>query len=298
MTMPASPGRRFRDAVAAERPLQIVGCPNAHTAMLAVRAGFRAVYVSGAAVSAGSLGVPDLAIATLDDFLTDVRRITDAVELPVLVDADTGFGGAFNIARTVRAMTKAGAAAIHIEDQVSIKRCGHRPNKEVVPAGEMVDRIRAAVEARTDPDFVVMARTDALASEGLEAALGRVRAYVEAGADMIFPEAVPDLATYGRFAAAAGRPILANVTEFGRSPLFTAEDLRSAGVAMALYPMTCFRAMSAAALGVLETLRREGTQRSLLERMQTREQLYEVLGYHAYEQRLDSLRSGANESKT
>lgn len=285
----ASPGAGLREAVRCETPLQMVGCVNAYGAKLAQRAGFRALYVSGAAVSAASLAVPDLAIATLDDFLTDVRRISDAVDLPLLVDIDTGFGGAFNIARAIRSMIKAGAAGVHIEDQIAIKRCGHRPNKAIVSQAEMVDRIRAAVDARTDPSFVIMARTDALAVEGLDAAIARARACVDAGADMIFPEAVTDLATYATFAEAVGVPILANVTEFGRTPLFTREELRSAKVAIALYPMSAFRAMSAAAEAVFAAIRNDGTQRGVLDKMQTRDELYEVLGYHAFEKQLDRL---------
>jgi methylisocitrate lyase len=287
-----TPGARLRDAVTTESPLQVVGCVNAYTAMLAKHVGFKAVYVSGAALAAGSLGVPDLAITTLHDVLTDTQRLTDATDLPVLVDADTGFGSAFNIARTVKSLIKAGAGGMHIEDQVAIKRCGHRPNKALVAGSEMVDRIRAAVDARTDPGFVIMARTDALSGEGLQAALDRACAYAEAGADMIFPEAVADLATYARFAKSPGRPVLANITEFGRTPLFTLDELRSAGVAMALYPTSAFRIMSAATLDLFETLRRTGTQKALIERMQTRDDLYGVLGYHDYEKRLDRLFAG------
>jgi methylisocitrate lyase len=284
-----SAGARFRAAVAAERPLQVVGCLNAYAARLAERAGFRAIYLSGGGVAAGSLGVPDLGISTLDDVLTDVRRITAITELPLLVDADTGFGSAFNIARTVRALIASGAGAVHLEDQVQAKRCGHRPGKAIVTAAEMIDRIKAAVDARADRDFVIMARTDALAVEGLAAAIDRAAACVEAGADMIFPEAVTELAVYRRFADAVRAPILANITEFGLTPLFTVTELASAGVDLVLYPLSAFRAMSAAAWTVYETVRREGTQRSVVATMQTRAELYDVLGYHAYERKLDEL---------
>jgi methylisocitrate lyase len=286
----ASAGARFRAALAAERPLQIIGTINAYHARLAERVGYRAIYLSGGGVAAGSLGVPDLGISGLDDVLTDVRRITDACSLPLLVDVDTGFGaGAFNIARTVRSLIKFGAAAMHIEDQVGAKRCGHRPGKELVSRDEMVDRIKSAVDAKTDPAFVVMARTDALAVEGLQAAIDRACACVEAGADMIFPEAVTELAMYKRFADAVKVPILANVTEFGKTPLFTVEELRGANVAMALYPLSAFRAMNAAALRVYHALRKEGTQKGVVELMQTRDELYDFLDYHAYEQKLDQL---------
>lgn len=288
MSLPSA-GARFRAAVAAERPLQVVGTINAYHALLAQRAGFRALYVSGGGVAAGSLGLPDLGITTLDDVLIDVRRITDATALPVLVDADTGFGGAFNIARTVRSMIKGGAAAIHLEDQVQAKRCGHRPGKAIVSRAEMVDRIKAAVDARSDPEFVIMARTDALAVEGLESAIDRACACVEAGADMIFPEAMTELAMYKRFAAAVKVPILANITEFGETPLFTVKELREADVAIALYPLSAFRAMNEAARLVYATLRRDGTQKSVLGLMQTRADLYEYLGYHDYERKLDAL---------
>lgn len=289
-TAAASPGERFRAALAAERPLQVPGTICAYHALLAERTGYRAIYLSGGGVAAGSLGLPDLGISTLDDVLTDVRRITDVCSLPLLVDADTGFGAsAFNIGRTVKSLVKAGAAAMHIEDQVGAKRCGHRPGKELVPATEMVDRIRAAVDARTDPAFVVMARTDALAVEGLDSAIERARACVEAGADMIFPEAVTDLAMYRRFADAVGVPILANLTEFGKTPLFTLDEIAGAGVALALYPLSAFRAMNQAALGVYRTLRRDGTQQAALPTMQTRDELYDFLGYHAYEDKLDAL---------
>jgi methylisocitrate lyase len=285
-----SAGAKFRQAVKTERPLQIIGTINANHALLARRVGYRAIYLSGGGVAAGSLGVPDLGISNLDDVLTDIRRITDVCDLPLLVDVDTGFGAsAFNVARTTRALVKFGAAAMHIEDQVGAKRCGHRPNKELVSQQEMVDRIKAAVDARTDPDFVVMARTDALAVEGLQAAIDRASACVEAGADMIFPEAMTELAMYEQFARAVKVPVLANITEFGRTPLYTVQELAGAGVAMALYPLSAFRAMNAAALRVYETLRRDGTQKAVLDAMQTRDQLYDYLDYHAFEERLDTL---------
>jgi methylisocitrate lyase len=293
MSPPPSPGAKFRAALAAEKPLQVPGAICAYHAILAEKSGYRAIYLSGGGVAAGSLGVPDLGISSLDDLLTDVRRITDASSLPLLVDVDTGFGAsAFNIARTVKSLIKFGAAAMHIEDQVGAKRCGHRPNKELVSQAEMVDRIKAAVDARTDPDFVVMARTDALAVEGLPAAIDRARACVEAGADMIFPEAITDLAMYRQFAEAVGVPVLANITEFGATPLYTLDELRSANVAIALYPLSAFRAMNKAALEVYRTLRREGTQKSVLDAMQSRAELYEFLGYHAFEQKLDALFAG------
>ena len=286
----ASAGARFRAAVAAERPLQVVGTINAYHARLAERVGFRAVYLSGGGVAAGSLGLPDLGISGLDDVLTDVRRITDVCALPLLVDVDTGFGAsAFNVARTVKSLIKAGAAAMHIEDQVGAKRCGHRPNKELVTQQEMVDRVKAAVDAKTDPGFVVMARTDALAVEGLEAAIERACRCVDAGADMIFPEAITDLAMYRKFADAVKVPILANITEFGKTPLFTTAELASANVAMALYPLSAFRAMNAAALRVFQALRTEGSQKSVVEIMQSRDDLYGYLDYHLYEQKLDQL---------
>lgn len=284
-----SAGARFRAAAQAERPLQVIGTINAYHARLAQRVGYRAIYLSGGGVAAGSLGLPDLGISTLDDVLTDVRRITDVCDLPLLVDTDTGFGGAFNIARTVKSLIKFGAGAMHIEDQVLAKRCGHRPGKEIVPRDEMVDRIKAAADARTDPNFVIMARTDALAVEGLEAAIDRACACVEAGADMIFPEAMTELAMYRRFADAVKVPVLANITEFGQTPLFTVEQLRSANVGLVLYPLSAFRAMNKAALRVYETLRREGTQNGVLDTMQTREELYDFLDYHAYERKLDEL---------
>jgi methylisocitrate lyase len=286
---PSSPGARFRAALRDERPLQIVGTINAYTARMAEATGFRAVYLSGGGVAANSLGLPDLGISTMEDVLTDVRRITDATSLPLLVDIDTGWGSAFNIARTIRSMIKAGAAAVHIEDQVGAKRCGHRPGKELVPASEMVDRIKAAMDARTDQQFVIMARTDALASEGLPAAIERAQAYVAAGADMIFAEAVTELPMYAEFKRAVGVPILANLTEFGRTPLFTREELAGAGVDIILYCCAAYRAMNAAALKVYETIRSEGTQRSAMPMMQTRDELYRYLNYHAYEKRLDDL---------
>ncbi len=284
-----SPGARFRTALAAEKPLQVVGAINAYAARLAQATGFRAIYLSGGGVAANSLGIPDLGISTMEDVLTDVRRITDACPLPLLVDIDTGWGGAFNIARTIRQIIKAGAAAVHIEDQVSAKRCGHRPGKELVPKEEMADRIKAAVDARTDSQFVIMARTDALASEGLARAIERARAYVEAGADMIFVEAVTELGQYSQFREAAGVPILANITEFGKTPLFTREELAAAGVDIILYCCAAYRAMNAAALKVYETIRTEGTQKSVLPLMQTRDELYKYLDYLSYEQKLDDL---------
>jgi methylisocitrate lyase len=293
MSPPPSPGAKFRAALAAEKPLQVPGAICAYHAILAEKSGYRAIYLSGGGVAAGSLGVPDLGISSLDDVLTDVRRITDASSLPLLVDVDTGFGAsAFNIARTVKSLIKFGAAAMHIEDQVGAKRCGHRPNKELVSKAEMVDRIKAAVDARTDPDFVVMARTDALAVEGLPAAIDRARACVAAGADMIFPEAITDLAMYRQFAEAVKVPVLANITEFGATPLYTLDELRSANVAIALYPLSAFRAMNKAALEVYRALRREGTQKSVLDAMQSRAELYEFLGYLAFEQKLDALFAG------
>ncbi|TMH58999.1 MAG: methylisocitrate lyase [Betaproteobacteria bacterium] len=285
-----SPGAKFRAALAAETPLQVPGTICAYHAILAEKTGYKAIYLSGGGVAAGSLGVPDLGITTLDDVLTDVLRITNASTLPLLVDVDTGFGAsAFNIARTVRSLVKAGAAALHIEDQVGAKRCGHRPGKELVSQTEMVDRIKAAVDARPDPAFVIMARTDALAVEGLQAAIDRACACVEAGADMIFPEAITELAMYRRFVDAVRVPVLANITEFGQTPLFTLLELEDAGVALALYPLSAFRAMNSAALNVYRTLRRDGTQKAALDTMQTRAELYEFLGYHAYEAKLDAL---------
>lgn len=285
-----SPGQAFRAALTKENPLQIVGTINANHALLAQRAGYQAIYLSGGGVAAGSLGLPDLGISTLDDVLTDVRRITDVCPLPLLVDADIGFGSsAFNVARTVKSMIKAGAAALHIEDQIGAKRCGHRPNKAIVSKEEMVDRIHAAVDARTDPHFVIMARTDALAVEGLDAAVERAQAYVEAGADMLFPEAITELAMYRQFADAVPVPILANITEFGATPLFTTDELRSAGVGMALYPLSAFRAMNRAAEKVYNVLRQEGTQKSVIDIMQTRNELYESINYYQYEAKLDDL---------
>ncbi|MGD9787381.1 MAG: methylisocitrate lyase [Sulfuricellaceae bacterium] len=286
---PSSAGARFRAAVAAEKPLQVIGAINAYHAKLAEAVGYKALYISGGGVAAGSLGLPDLGITTLDDVLTDLRRVTDASGLPVLVDIDTGFGGAFNIARTVKAMIKFGAGAVHIEDQVQAKRCGHRPGKAIVSQAEMVDRIKAAVDAKTDPDFVIMARTDALAVEGLQAAVDRACAYVEAGADMIFPEAITELAMYKQFAAAVKVPVLANITEFGATPLFTVEELARADVSLALYPLSAFRAMNQAALKVYQAIREDGTQKNVLGLMQSRMELYDYLGYHAYEQKLDQL---------
>jgi methylisocitrate lyase len=283
------PGTRFRAALADERPLQIAGTINAYCALLARHAGFRAIYLSGAGVANASFGLPDLGITTLNDVLADVRRITGACDLPLLVDADTGWGGAFSIARTVRELTRAGAAALHLEDQVAAKRCGHRPGKALVPPEEMSDRIKAAVDARPDPSFVLMARTDAYSVEGLSAAIDRARRYVESGADMIFAEAMTTLEEYRQFTQAIQVPVLANLTEFGKTPLFSLEQMREAGVAMVLYPLSAFRAMSAAAARVYETIRRGGSQKDLLDSMQTREQLYDVLGYHEYEQKLDEL---------
>jgi methylisocitrate lyase len=291
-----SPGARFRTAAETEKPLQVVGAINAYTARMAEASGFRALYLSGGGVAANSLGIPDLGISTMEDVLTDARRITDATNLPLLVDIDTGWGGAFNIARTIRSMIKAGVAAIHIEDQVGAKRCGHRPGKELVPAEEMVDRIKAAVDARTDPKFVIIARTDALASEGLNAALDRCAAYVEAGADMIFAEAVTELPVYPKFKATAHVPVLANITEFGQTPLFTKDELAAAGVDIILYCCAAYRAMNAAALKVYETIRAEGTQLNLITMMQTREELYQFLGYHEFEEKLDSLFAKAKQS--
>ncbi|HEY1724823.1 MAG TPA: methylisocitrate lyase [Steroidobacteraceae bacterium] len=288
-TSALSAGARFRAAVRDEQPLQLVGAINAYVARLAAASGFRALYLSGGGLSANSLGLPDLAISTLDDVLIDIRRITDACALPLLVDADTGWGGAFNIARTVRSIAKAGAAGLHLEDQVQAKRCGHRPGKEIVPLAEMVDRIKAAVDARVDHEFVIMARTDALASEGLERAIERAQACVEAGADMIFPEAVTELSQYRRFRQAIGVPILANITEFGRTPLFSREELGAVGVDIVLYCCSAYRAMNAAALATYEAIRRDGTQRNVLERMQTRADLYKYLDYDTFEQKLDRL---------
>jgi methylisocitrate lyase len=284
-----TPGQKFRDAVAAEKPLQIIGAINAYTARMAEATGYKALYLSGGGVAANSLGMPDLGISTMEDVLTDVRRITDVTTLPLLVDIDTGWGGAFNIARTIRSFIKAGAGAVHMEDQVGQKRCGHRPGKEVVTKAEMVDRVKAAVDARTDPSFVIMARTDALAVEGIDAAIERAVAYVEAGADMIFPEAMTELSMYRKFKDAVKVPILANITEFGHTPLFTTDELRSVDVDMVLYCCGAYRAMNAAALKVYQTIRAEGTQKNVVPIMQTRKQLYEMLDYMSYEQKLDKL---------
>jgi len=284
-----SPGARFRSAVEQEHPLQVIGAINAYTARMAQATGFRALYLSGGGVAANSLGMPDLGISSMEDVLVDVRRITEVTTLPLLVDIDTGWGSAFNIARTIRSMQRAGAAAVHIEDQVGAKRCGHRPGKELVPAAEMVDRIKAAVDARTDAGFVIMARTDALAGEGLAAALDRSAAYVAAGADMIFAEAVTELPMYARFKETAAVPILANITEFGKTPLYTSQELAAAGVDIILYCCAAYRAMNAAALKVYHAIRTEGTQSNVLSLMQTRAELYEFLGYDAYEQKLDQL---------
>ncbi|MDB5975246.1 MAG: methylisocitrate lyase [Nevskia sp.] len=284
-----SAGQKFRDAVAAEKPLQVIGAINAYTARMAEAVGYKALYLSGGGVAANSLGMPDLGISTLEDVLTDVRRITDVTTLPLLVDIDTGWGGAFNIARTIRSMIKAGAGAVHIEDQVGTKRCGHRPGKEVVSKEEMVDRIKSAVDARTDPGFVIMARTDALAIEGIDAAIERAVAYVEAGADMIFPEAMTELPMYRKFKDAVKVPILANITEFGFTPLFTTQELGSVDVDIVLYCCGAYRAMNAAALKVYETIRAEGTQKNVVPIMQSRVDLYKYLGYNAYEEKLDAL---------
>ncbi len=284
-----SAGARFRAALGEEKPLQVAGAINAYTARLAEATGFRALYLSGGGVAANSLGLPDLGISTMEDVLTDVRRITDVTTLPLLVDIDTGWGGAFNIARTIRSMIKAGAGAVHIEDQVGAKRCGHRPGKELVPAAEMVDRIKAAVDARIDDQFVIMARTDALANEGLAAAIERAQAYVAAGADMIFAEAITELPMYTEFRRAVGIPILANITEFGKTPLFTRDELAAAGVDIILYCCAAYRAMNAAALKVYETIRTEGTQRNVVPLMQSRADLYRYLDYHSYESKLDEL---------
>jgi len=289
-----SPGARFRGALVDEKPLQVVGVINAYAARLAKASGFRAIYLSGGGVAAASLGVPDLGITGLEDVLVDVRRITAATDLPLLVDVDTGFGSAFNIARTVRSLIREGAGALHIEDQVQAKRCGHRPGKELVPPEEMCDRIKAAVDARTDPQFVIMARTDALAGEGLQPALDRARAYVEAGADMIFAEAVTDLAMYRDFSQAAGVPILANMTEFGKTQLYSLKELAEVEVSLVLYPLSAFRAMSAAALKVYQAIRSDGTQEGVVDLMQTRADLYDILDYYTYEEKLDQLFSKEN----
>jgi methylisocitrate lyase len=288
-TAVTSAGARFRTALIEERPLQVVGAINAYVARMAATCGFRALYISGGGVAANSLGVPDLGISTMDDVLIDIRRITDACDLPVLVDADTGWGGAFNIARTVKSFIKAGAAALHIEDQVQAKRCGHRPGKEVVSQQEMVDRVKAAVDARTDPQFVIMARTDALAVEGIDRAIERAIACVEAGADMIFPEAMTELAMYRRFKDAVKVPILANITEFGHTPLYTRDELATVGVDIVLHCCSAYRAMNAAALATYQAIRRDGTQKNVIAGMQTRADLYTYLDYHAYEAKLDAL---------
>jgi methylisocitrate lyase len=291
-----SPGARFRAALAAERPLQIAGTINAYSALLAQRAGFRALYLSGAGVANASYGLPDLGMTSLDDVLVDARRITSRVELPLLVDIDTGWGHAFNIARTIRELARAGVAAAHIEDQVAAKRCGHRPGKELVATDEMCDRVRAAADAKPDPNFVLVARTDAAASEGVPAAIARAQAYLAAGADMIFAEALTTLDDYRQFTAAVKAPVLANLTEFGKTPLFTVADMRAAGVAMVLYPLSAFRAASAAAANVYQTIRRDGTQQAAVPTMQTRAELYDVLDYHAYEQKLDQLFKTENQT--
>jgi len=284
-----TPGQLFRAAIAKEKPLQIIGAINAYHAKLAESIGFNAIYLSGGGVAAGSLGVPDLGITTLEDILIDIRRITDASSLPLLVDIDTGFGGAFNIARTIKSVEKAGAAAVHLEDQIQAKRCGHRPNKAIVSLEEMTDRVKSAVDARKDSNFCIMARTDALAVEGLNSALDRAHACVEAGADMIFPEAINDLETYKIFTDQLDVPVLANITEFGATPLFTTEELRDVGISIVLYPLSPFRAMNKAALNVYRGIREEGTQKNLIGQMQTREELYDFLDYHHYEQKLDQL---------
>jgi methylisocitrate lyase len=293
-----SAGARFRKALTEESPLQVIGTINANHALLAKRAGFKAIYLSGGGVAAGSLGIPDLGITGLDDVLVDVRRITDVCDTPLLVDIDTGFGAsAFNIARSVRSINKAGAAAIHIEDQVGAKRCGHRPNKELVSKAEMVDRIKAAVDARVDDSFVIMARTDALAVEGIDSALDRANAYIEAGADALFPEAITDLPTYKKFTDVIKVPVLANITEFGMTPLFTTSELASVGVGIVLYPLSAFRAMNKAAENVYETIRRDGTQKAVLDNMQTREELYQRINYYEYENALDKLLGNGDDKK-
>jgi methylisocitrate lyase len=285
-----TPGEKFRQALREEKPLQIVGTVVAYHALLAKRSGYKAIYLSGGGVAASSLGMPDLGISNLDDVLIDVRRITDVCDLPLLVDADTGFGSsAFNVARSTRSLEKAGAAAMQIEDQVGAKRCGHRPNKELVSAEEMCDRVKAAVDGRQDKSFVILARTDSLANEGLESAISRAKQYVAAGADMIFPEAITELSQYRKFADAVKVPILANITEFGKTPLFTLDELRSAGVAMALYPLSAFRAMNAATLNVYKIIRQKGSQKDAVAGMQTRDELYDYLNYHSYERKLDEL---------
>lgn len=288
--MSLSAGAKFRQALKEESPLQIIGTINANHALLAKRAGYRAIYLSGGGVAAGSLGMPDLGINNLDDVLTDIRRITDVCDLPLLVDIDTGFGSsAFNIARTVKSLIKFGAAACHIEDQVGAKRCGHRPGKEVVSKEEMVDRVKAAVDAKTDKDFFVIARSDAFQGEGADLVMERLVAYVEAGADGVFVDAVPDMATYKRMVEITKVPVLCNITEFGKTPFFTVDECRAAGIGMILYPLSAFRAMNKAAENVYNAIRRDGTQKNVIDTMQTREELYDVIGYHAYEQSLDKL---------
>ena len=289
MSHTSSAGRRLHDALAIENPLQVAGTINAYSALMAERVGFRSIYLSGGGVANASYGLPDIGMTTLNDVLEDVRRITGTTELPLLVDADTGWGNAFMIAKTIRQMIRAGAAGVHIEDQVQAKRCGHRPNKEIVSAAEMADRMKAAADAKTDPDFVLMARTDAAAVEGLNGAVERAGRYVEAGADMIFAEALTELDQYRKFANAVDVPVLANITEFGKTPLYTLEELKEAGISLVLYPLSAFRAMSAAALNVYQTLRREGTQKDVVHTMQTRAELYEFLDYHEYERKLDQL---------
>ncbi|RKU07146.1 methylisocitrate lyase [Candidatus Poribacteria bacterium] len=289
MSHTSSAGHRLRDALAIENPLQVVGTINAYSALMAERVGFRSIYLSGGGVANASYGLPDIGMTTLNDVLEDVRRITNTTELPLLVDADTGWGNAFMIGKTIRQMIRAGAAGVHIEDQVQAKRCGHRPNKEIVSAAEMVDRMKAAADAKTDPNFVVMARTDAAAVEGVDGAIERAHRYVEAGTDMIFAEALTELDQYRKFANAVDVPILANITEFGKTPLYTTEELKEAGVSLVLYPLSAFRAMSAAALNVYQTLRREGTQKNVVHTMQTRAELYDFLDYHEYERKLDQL---------
>lgn len=285
----ASPGAKFRAALSEETPLQVMGAITAYAGLMAKRVGYRALYLSGGGVAANSLGVPDLGISTMEDVLVDARRIVDATGMPLMVDIDTGWGGAFNIARTIRNFERVGVAAVHMEDQVGQKRCGHRPGKEVVPKQEMVDRVKAAVDAKNDNDFVLMARTDAAAVEGIDSAIERAVAYVEAGADMIFPEAMKTLDDYRKFKAAVRVPILANLTEFGSTPFFTTDELREAGVDIALYCCGAYRAMNKAALGFYETVRREGTQKNTIDQLQTRAELYDFLGYHAYEDKLDAL---------
>ena len=297
MSQPQSAGARFRAALAAESPLQVMGAITAYAGLMAKRTGYKALYLSGGGVAANSLGMPDLGISTMEDVLTDARRIVDATGMPLLVDIDTGWGGAFNIARTIRNFERVGVAAVHVEDQVGQKRCGHRPGKEVVPTAEMIDRIKSAVDARNDADFVIMARTDAAGSEGLDAAIERAVAYVEAGADMIFPEAMKTLDDYNRFKSAVKVPILANLTEFGSTPFFTTDELRDAGVDIALYCCGAYRAMNKAALNFYETVRRDGTQKNIIDTLQTRDELYDFLGYHDYEDKLDALFAQGNDKE-